>query len=37
MFHCYPLMAPLFPEASQALEEICRFINTHVKARILLE
>jgi monoterpene epsilon-lactone hydrolase len=30
MFHCYPLMAPLFPEATQALEEICTFIKAHV-------
>jgi monoterpene epsilon-lactone hydrolase len=29
MVHCYPLMAPLFPEATQALEEICAFIQTH--------
>ncbi len=29
MFHCYPLMAPLFPEATQALDEICSFIQTH--------
>jgi monoterpene epsilon-lactone hydrolase len=29
MVHCYPLMAPLFPEATQALEEICTFIQTH--------
>jgi monoterpene epsilon-lactone hydrolase len=29
MVHCYPLMAPLFPEATQALEEICGFIQTH--------
>jgi epsilon-lactone hydrolase len=30
MFHCYPLMAPLFPEATQALDEICTFIKTHI-------
>jgi monoterpene epsilon-lactone hydrolase len=29
MVHCYPLMAPLFPEATQALEGICGFIQTH--------
>jgi monoterpene epsilon-lactone hydrolase len=29
MVHCYPLMAPLFPEATQALEEICAFIQMH--------
>ncbi len=32
MFHCYPAMAPLFPEATQAMEEICTFINQHVAA-----
>ncbi len=26
LFHCYPACAPLFPEATQALEEICDFI-----------
>ena len=30
MFHCYPVMAPLFPEASQALIEICDFIRAHL-------
>jgi epsilon-lactone hydrolase len=32
MFHCYPAMAPLFPEAKQAMEEICNFIKTHVES-----
>ncbi|UNC92078.1 alpha/beta hydrolase [Candidatus Contubernalis alkaliaceticus] len=27
LFHCYPVMAPLFPEAKQAMEEICAFIR----------
>ena len=27
MFHCYPAMAPLFPEATQAFEEICSYIR----------
>jgi acetyl esterase/lipase len=27
MLHCYPLFAPLFPEATQAMVEICAFIN----------
>lgn len=27
MVHCYPLMAPMFPEATQALDEICAFIR----------
>lgn len=26
MFHCFPLMAPLFPEAVEALRETCDFI-----------
>lgn len=30
MFHCYPAMAPLFPEATQAMDEICNFIKTHL-------
>ena len=30
MFHCYPALAPSFPEASQAMEEICGFINYHI-------
>ena len=29
MVHCYPLFAPLFPEATQAMQEICAFIKTH--------
>jgi epsilon-lactone hydrolase len=28
MVHCFPLMAPLFPEATRALAEICAFIRT---------
>jgi len=27
MVHCYPLLAPLFPEATQALDEISDFIK----------
>lgn len=27
MIHCFPLMAPLFPEATQALNEICDFLK----------
>jgi monoterpene epsilon-lactone hydrolase len=34
MVHCYPLMAPLFPEATQALEEICVFIKTHTSQEL---
>ncbi len=31
MFHCYPICAPLFPEARQAMDEICAFIKTHLQ------
>lgn len=31
MFHCYPLLAPLFPEATQALDQICAFIRRHAR------
>lgn len=27
MFHCYPAMAPMFPEATRAMAEICAFLN----------
>ena len=30
MVHCYPLLAPFFKEATEALEEICAFINEHI-------
>ena len=30
MVHCYPLLAPLFPEASAAMQEICTFIRSHI-------
>ena len=30
MFHCFPLLAPLFPEATQALGEICTFIQFYL-------
>ncbi len=30
LFHCYPVCAPLFPEATQAMEKICAFIKTHI-------
>jgi len=26
LFHCYPATAPMFPEATAALEDICRFL-----------
>jgi acetyl esterase/lipase len=33
LFHCYPACAPLFPEATQALQEICEFIRSRVSVR----
>ncbi|HEY9160131.1 MAG TPA: alpha/beta hydrolase [Desulfomonilia bacterium] len=30
LFHCYPVCAPLFPEASDALNEIAGFIKNHI-------
>jgi acetyl esterase/lipase len=30
LFHCYPVCAPLFPEAKQAMVEICTFIKAHL-------
>jgi len=31
LFHCYPACAPMFPEATQALAEICQFLRSHCK------
>jgi epsilon-lactone hydrolase len=28
--HCYPLLAPLFPEATRAMDEIRRFVRRHL-------
>ena len=33
MCHCYPACAPMFPEATQALEELCSFIRARLGAR----
>lgn len=30
MFHCYPACAPLFPEATQAMDEICAFVRARI-------
>lgn len=27
MFHCFPLLAPMFPEATKALDETCSFLR----------
>jgi monoterpene epsilon-lactone hydrolase len=32
LFHCFPVCAPLFPEATQAMDEICTFIKRHLMA-----
>lgn len=33
MVHCYPLLAPMFTEATEAMNEICDFIRRHLKNR----
>ncbi|MBN1350294.1 alpha/beta hydrolase [candidate division KSB1 bacterium] len=30
MIHCYPMLAPFFREATDAMQEICEFINMHI-------
>ncbi len=30
MMHCYPLLAPLFPEATRAMNDISAFIRSHL-------
>lgn len=30
MVHAFPIMAPLFPEATHALEKICKFVKKHL-------
>lgn len=30
MVHCYPLLAPMFNEATEAMQEICEFIKRHL-------
>lgn len=30
MLHCYPLLAPMFPEATEAMNEIVEFIKKHL-------
>ncbi|NPV91949.1 MAG: alpha/beta hydrolase [Firmicutes bacterium] len=30
MFHCYPACAPMFPEATAALNDICDFVRAHL-------
>jgi acetyl esterase/lipase len=31
MIHAFPLLSPLFPEAKEALQDICDFVNLHVR------
>lgn len=31
MIHCYPLLAPMFPEATDAMNEIVEFVKFHLK------
>ena len=31
MIHAFPILSPLFPEAKQALSEICEFVKNNVK------
>jgi len=33
LFHCYPAMAPLFPEAQAAMEDISNFVRTRLGAQ----
>jgi epsilon-lactone hydrolase len=32
MIHAFPLLAPLFPEATQAFDEICTFVKKQIQA-----
>jgi monoterpene epsilon-lactone hydrolase len=32
MIHCYPLLAPFFPEATRAMAELCAFLRVRVGA-----
>ena len=33
MVHCYPLLAPMFPEATEAMNEIVEFIRKHLDVK----
>jgi acetyl esterase/lipase len=33
MVHCYPLLAPMFPEATEAMNEIVAFIQHHLHVK----
>ena len=30
MFHCFPLLAPMFPEATAAMDEVAAFVEEHL-------
>ena len=30
LFHCYPICAPIFPESTEAMAELCNFMKQHV-------
>lgn len=30
LFHCFPLLAPMFPEATQAMDESCGFLRQYI-------
>lgn len=31
LFHCFPLLAPMFREATQAMDEVCAFVHEKLK------
>jgi hypothetical protein len=31
MVHAFPILSPLFPEAKNAMEEICEFVKRHIQ------
>jgi hypothetical protein len=31
MIHCYPMLAPMFPEATQEMNAICSFIHKRLE------
>lgn len=35
MVHCYPLLAPMFPEATQAMNEIIEFTGKHLNRKMV--
>lgn len=35
MFHCFPLLAPMFPEATQAMDETCLFIKDKLYGKMM--